>query len=90
MEPTWIEFAKQAPHLTVLVFIIVAFLRHIKEAETERIKMNQEKSEAFAEVIDRNTLALERNSEMFGRASHVFEQEERHNNGMISRQRHTK
>jgi len=89
MDATWIEFAKQAPHLTVLVFIIVSFLRHIKDAETERAKMNKEKSEAFAEVIDRNTLALERNSEMFGRASHVFEQEERQNNGII-RQRHLK
>lgn len=90
MDATWIEFAKQAPHLTVLVFIIVAFLRHIKEAETERMKSNQEKNEAFAEVIDRNTLALERNSEMFGRASHVFEQEERHNNGIMSRHRQVK
>ena len=88
MDTTWIEFAKQAPSLTVLVFIIVAFLKHIKEAEIERTKLNQEKSQAFSEVIERNTLALERNSEMFGRASHVFEQEERDNG--IMRQRHLK
>jgi hypothetical protein len=73
MEPTWIEFAKQAPHLTVLVFIIVTFLRHIKDGERERAESEREKTEAFADVIDRNTLALERNSEMFGRAAHVFE-----------------
>lgn len=88
MDTTWVEFAKQAPHLTVLVFIIVSFLRHIKDAETERTKINQEKSQAFAEVIERNTVALERNSEMFGRAAHVFDVEERSNvNGLMQRQR---
>jgi uncharacterized protein involved in propanediol utilization len=73
METTWLEFAKQAPHLTVLVFIVVTFLRHIKDGEKERAAHEIEKQRGFSEVIDRNTIALERNSEMFGRAAHVFD-----------------
>jgi len=77
MEPTWIEFAKQAPSLTVLGFIVVMFLRHIKDGERERTESEKQKAQAFAEVIERNTLALERNSEMFGRAAHAFDDKPR-------------
>lgn len=78
MDATWVEFAKQAPNLCGLIFIIVSFLRHIKDGERERAESEKQKNEIFSAVIERNSKALERNSEMFGRAAHVFD--ERHQN----------
>lgn len=76
MEPSWVEFAKQAPNLAGLIFIVVTFLRHIKDGERERAEQESEKHKAFAEVIERNTHALERNSEFFGRASQSFDRKQ--------------
>ena len=73
MDTTWVEFAKQAPNLAGLIFIVVTFLKHIKDGERERAKEEADKDKKLTAVIDRNSLALERNSEMFGRAAHVFE-----------------
>jgi hypothetical protein len=67
------ELIKQAPNLAGLIFIVVTFLRHIKDGQTERAKDEAEKHKAFAEVIERNTHALERNSEFFGRASQTYD-----------------
>jgi hypothetical protein len=80
MDPTWLELAKQAPSLVVLVILVVLFLRHLKEisAGFERaIKdigndchlFQKETSERTSAALTRNTIALDRNSEALGYAS---------------------
>jgi hypothetical protein len=79
MDAGMIELIKQAPSLAGLIFIVVTFLRHIKDGDKERSNAEAERHKALAEVIERNTHALERNSEFFGRASQSVEHRKQSN-----------
>lgn len=58
IDPIFIELAKQAPALSVLVFLVLRFLGHLQEYQC----VENARTERMAE-------ALERNTEMLGRAS---------------------
>lgn len=81
----WIELAKQVPALTVLCYMLMVFLAHLKHRdEQERLRQEschefqrQMMSQATAannkvvEAFDRNTEALGRNNESIVRLAAV-------------------
>lgn len=61
MDQPWIDMAKELPAIAAFIYLVRVFLSHIKE--------NQE---VIKEVIDRNSEAFDRTTEMLGHASAVF------------------
>lgn len=70
MDPTWLELAKQAPFLFAFIWLVIVFLKHIKETGSE-----------MREVVSKCAEAFDRNSEALGRASLALDQHERRNGG---------
>lgn len=83
MDPFWLEAAKQTPALGVLCFVVMQFLRHIREIvndfkgtiEETNVIMNDQHTlfrERTERSLDNNTSALARNSlllDQFNRAA---------------------
>lgn len=75
MDPLWTEIAKQFPALGVLVYLVMTFLKHIRETTNdfkstiEEINVNlNDQHNLFRErterALDNNTTALARNTLM--------------------------
>lgn len=84
MDPLWQKVAEQVPNLGALIWMVVYFLKHIREtadrlsAHDEKnatvLAQHQEKTAAIlADVIERNTTSSDRNTEIIGRAVYVIE-----------------
>jgi hypothetical protein len=61
MEQILLESAKQIPAITAFVVLVMVFLNFIRNH-----------NEDFKGVIERNTQAFNRNTEMLGHASAIF------------------
>jgi len=83
MEPLWLELAKQIPSLVVLGWLVVFFLKHIKEIVDnfqQTIKeVNKSCHEFQAECIKQNhmtistnSLAMNENTRMLGKSAYVL------------------
>lgn len=75
MDPLWVEVAKQVPALGVLVFLVVHFLKHIREVTNDFKSTIEEVNVTMADqhnlfrertekALDNNTAALARNTTM--------------------------
>lgn len=73
MDPIWMEVLKQAPALSVLVFLVMQFLKHIRAItddfkstiEEVNVTMNDQHTlfcERTEKALDNNTAALVRNT----------------------------
>lgn len=58
----------QIPNIVAFIVLVIIFLRHINEKEASA----REAAKDWKEVVHRNSIALDRNTEMFGHASAVF------------------
>jgi hypothetical protein len=65
-DPTWLELAKQAPFLAAFIWLVIVFLKHIKETQTE-----------MREVIKGNSEVINECKEMFGRCNSTLERHDR-------------
>lgn len=81
MENLWLELIKAAPNTAALLFIVVYFLRHIRDGESSRLASEERRDKAYAEVVDRATLQLEKSSEAMGRVAAITERHNRILNG---------
>jgi len=68
MDPIWQKIIEQAPSLGVLVWVVVYFLRHMKDIAAVAIK-------GLHDVFERNTDALNRNTEQLGKSVYVIDRE---------------
>lgn len=84
MDPLFVEAAKQVPSLAVLVFIVIKFLAFVRETEVARsssLEALGDTCHAFQErlgnatqkVIDRNSEALEKNTEAMTRIEVILD-----------------
>lgn len=83
MDPFWLEAAKQAPALAVLCFVVMQFLKHIREIvndfkgtiEETNVMMNDQHKlfrERTERALESNTSALAKNNillDQFNRAA---------------------
>ena len=52
MENFWLETAKQAPSLCVLVFLVLVFLKHLKEDGDRRERLEQQREASLRALGD--------------------------------------
>lgn len=76
MDPIWQKIIEQVPSLSVLVWVVVYFLRHMKDVVQMAIK-------GLHDVFERNTIALERNTEQLGKSVYVIDRENAAENGKV-------
>jgi low affinity Fe/Cu permease len=83
MDPILLKIASEAPNLAVLVFIVVIFLKHIRESAQVHTALMKELAEGFhsahreitietSAAIAKNSSALDRNTEALGAAGVLF------------------
>lgn len=52
IEPFWLEVAKQIPSLGVLVWLVISFLRHLKEDGDRRERLEEARAKSLKEIGD--------------------------------------
>lgn len=62
-DPIVLRFIEQAPFLAAFIWLVVVFLKHIRESDVEN-----------REVIKRCTEMFEKNAELYGRTSEALNQ----------------
>lgn len=83
MNGFWLEAAKQVPALAVLVFVVVFFLRFMKDMSAQWVKVLSDigddchehgkmLTEQTTAALDRNTDELEKTRVMFGEVKEVL------------------
>ncbi len=79
-EQLWPAIAEQVPALVVLVFVVLVFLKHIKEsqdreeaAQARREEVLETIGEKVSATVERNTTALAKNSYILDKAIKLFE-----------------
>lgn len=78
------EIAKQVPSLAVLVYLVVQFLKSMKERDAQLGELHHEAMgewEKTRQVIDKSTDALASNTSAMDRFSRSVERMEAHNKG---------
>ena len=73
MDEIWLEIIKAAPNTAALLFIVVYFLRHIRDGEATRAAAEERRDKAYLEVVDRTNNQLEKSSEAIGRVAALTE-----------------
>lgn len=68
MDPILQKIIEQVPSLSVLVWVVVYFLRHMKDVVQMAI-------DGLHDVFERNTTALDRNTEQLGKSVYVIDRE---------------
>lgn len=85
MDTHWVDVAKQVPSLGVLVWLVVYFLRHMKEMSesTKDIASSchdfqKELTNENHAVMNRMASTLDKNTDALGRALFIMDKHARH------------
>ena len=84
MDTFWIEFLKQAPGIAAVIFLVIIFLRFIRESTTDMLKTFKEIrdschdfhggiAKSTEQVIVKNGISLDNNNVALGKVSAIIE-----------------
>lgn len=73
MDQMWVEVIRQSPSVGFMVFIVVYFVRSLKDIANIFREGDKKNAEMLKTVVDKNTTSLDRNTEMLGRYSYAIE-----------------
>lgn len=80
MDGAFLELLKQSPYLAVLVWLVWTFLSHIERRDKSYSDTVRGIAGETHAVMDRNTVALDRNTEICGRMANELDRAEQRRN----------